>query len=65
MLFAYVAQWFTDGLLRSDRSVPGKDERDITRNESTHEVDLAQLYGLNDRDHARCCAIPREPMLLA
>ncbi len=47
VLFAYVAQWFTDGFLRSDRSIVGKDERDITRNESTHEVDLAQLYGLN------------------
>ncbi len=64
VLFAYLAQWFTDGFLRSDRSVEGKDERDITRNESTHEVDLAQLYGLTpevtntlrDRD---------QPMLLA
>ncbi len=46
VLFAYVAQWFTDGFLRSDRSVEGKDERDITKNESTHEIDLAQLYGL-------------------
>ncbi len=64
VLFAYMAQWFTDGFLRSDRSVEGKDERDITKNESTHEVDLAQLYGLTpevtdalrDRD---------QPMLLA
>jgi prostaglandin-endoperoxide synthase 2 len=64
VLFAYVAQWFTDGFLRSDRSVEGKDERDITKNESTHEIDLAQLYGstpevtamLRDRD---------QPMLLA
>lgn len=52
VLFAYVAQWFTDGFLRSDRSVLDdktgeiKDRRDITKNESTHEVDLAQLYGL-------------------
>ena len=46
VLFAYVAQWFTDGFLRSDRSVVGKDKRDIRRNESSHEVDLAQVYGL-------------------
>lgn len=46
VLFAYVAQWFTDGFLRSDRS-RDTDTRDIRRNESTHEVDLAQLYGLN------------------
>jgi prostaglandin-endoperoxide synthase 2 len=45
VLFAYVAQWFTDGFLRSDRSV-NKPKRDIRRNESTHEVDMAQLYGL-------------------
>ena len=45
VLFAYVAQWFTDGFLRSKR-VPDK-HRDIHHNESTHEVDLTQLYGLN------------------
>jgi prostaglandin-endoperoxide synthase 2 len=69
VLFAYVAQWFTDGLLRSDRSVPGKDVRDIRRNESTHEVDIAQLYGLNDattqllRDRGEpiCLAYQGEP----
>ena len=49
VLFAYVAQWFTDGFLRSDRSATGE-ERDIRRNESTHEIDLAQLYGLNACD---------------
>jgi len=64
VLFAYVAQWFTDGLLRSDRSVPGKDVRDIRRNESTHEVDIAQLYGLNDAT-TQMLRDPREPMLLA
>jgi len=44
VLFAYVAQWFTDGFLRSRRATP---YRDIHHNESTHEVDLTQLYGLN------------------
>jgi prostaglandin-endoperoxide synthase 2 len=62
MLFAYFAQWFTDGVLRSDRSVIDpkskkiKEPRDITKNESTHEVDLAQLYGLTatDGEMLRC-----------
>ena len=43
LLFPYFAQWFTDGFLRSDRSEP----RDPRRNESNHEIDLSQLYGLN------------------
>ena len=64
VLFAYVAQWFTDGFLRSDRSVVGKDERDIRRNESTHEVDLAQLYGLTD-NITDCLRDPDNRMLLA
>lgn len=42
LLFPYFAQWFTDGFLRSDRSEP----RDPRRNESNHEIDLMQLYGL-------------------
>ncbi len=62
MLFAYFAQWFTDGILRSDRSVidPAtnkiKEPRDIAKNESTHEVDLAQVYGLTaaDGEALRC-----------
>jgi prostaglandin-endoperoxide synthase 2 len=64
VLFAYFAQWFTDGFLRSDRSVKGKDERDITKNESTHEIDLAQLYGLSPEvtKTLRDCD---QPMLLA
>jgi prostaglandin-endoperoxide synthase 2 len=63
VLFAYVAQWFTDGFLRSDRSAQG-DKRDIRRNESTHEVDLAQLYGLNE-DVTRMLRDAEQPMLLA
>jgi prostaglandin-endoperoxide synthase 2 len=63
VLFAYVAQWFTDGFLRSDRSAQG-DKRDIRRNESTHEVDLAQLYGLNE-GVTKMLRDAEQPMLLA
>ena len=42
VLFAYFAQWFTDGFLRSDRS-PRPDPR---KNNSSHEIDLCQIYGL-------------------
>ena len=47
VLFAYMAQWFTDGFLRTKRptSVDDTKPRDISRNISTHEVDLCQLYG--------------------
>ncbi|MGH2841494.1 MAG: peroxidase family protein, partial [Solirubrobacteraceae bacterium] len=58
VLFAYVAQWFTDGFLRSTRE-EGAELRDITRNESTHEVDLTQLYGLNS-DITEMLRTPRE-----
>ena len=42
VLFAYFAQWFTDGFLRSDRHP----ERDPRRNDSRHEIDLLPLYGV-------------------
>lgn len=42
VLFSYFAQWFTDGFLRSDRSVPA----DPRKNDSNHEIDLMQIYGL-------------------
>ncbi|MER7133823.1 peroxidase family protein [Streptosporangium saharense] len=42
VLFAYFAQWFTDGFLRGDSNVP----RDPRRNTSNHHIDLNQLYGL-------------------
>lgn len=64
VLFAYVAQWFTDGFLRSDRKNVDNDVRDIRRNESTHEVDLAQLYGLDDTE-TNILRDKRNPMLLA
>lgn len=38
LLFAYFAQWFTDGFLRTDRSNPLK-------NHSNHDIDLTPLYG--------------------
>lgn len=46
LLFAFFAQWFTDGFLRSARNVRSGVSRDTRRNESPHEIDLCQLYGL-------------------
>ncbi|RAY10999.1 heme peroxidase [Actinomadura craniellae] len=43
VLFAYFAQWFTDGFLRSDVSEP----RDPRRSTSNHHIDLNPLYGLD------------------
>ncbi|GAA3149055.1 peroxidase family protein [Nonomuraea roseoviolacea] len=43
VLFAYFAQWFTDGFLRGDVNVP----RDPRKNSSNHHIDLNQLYGLH------------------
>ena len=40
LLFPYFAQWFTDGFLAAD-------EVDRRCNNSRHEIDLSQLYGLN------------------
>ncbi|WP_424533298.1 peroxidase family protein [Sphaerisporangium viridialbum] len=45
VLFAYFAQWFTDGFLRGDTNVP----RDPRKNSSNHHIDLNQLYGLDAR----------------
>jgi prostaglandin-endoperoxide synthase 2 len=52
VLFTFFAQWFTDGILRTERSVRlDADNKPILRNtrknESNHDIDLAQLYGLN------------------
>ncbi|MEA2192085.1 MAG: prostaglandin-endoperoxide synthase 2 [Solirubrobacteraceae bacterium] len=46
VLFAYFAQWFTDGFLRSKRPDKPGDPRDLTRNQSNPDVDLTQLYGV-------------------
>jgi prostaglandin-endoperoxide synthase 2 len=42
VMFAYFAEWFTDGFLRSDR----RPERDPKRNDTNHEIDLTPLYGV-------------------
>ena len=51
VLFPYFAEWFVDGFLRSERPYPdpvtGAPGRDPARNESNHEIDLIQIYGLN------------------
>ncbi len=47
MLFTCFAQWFTDGFLRTNRSAAPGMPRDTRKNESNHEIDLAELYGLN------------------
>ena len=52
VLFPYFAEWFVDGFLRSERPYrdpeTGQVRRDPARNESNHEIDLIQIYGLND-----------------
>ncbi|MBW8485430.1 peroxidase family protein [Actinomadura parmotrematis] len=42
VLFAYFAQWFTDGFLRGESTEP----RDPRRSTSNHHIDLNTLYGL-------------------
>ena len=53
VLFPYFAAWFVDGFLRSERPKPdpdtGEPRRDVAKNESNHEIDLIQIYGLNDQ----------------
>ncbi len=41
VLFSMFAQWFTDSFLRTDPFDPA-------RNTSNHEIDLCQIYGLNE-----------------
>ena len=52
VLFPYFAAWFVDGFLRSERLHPdpetGEPTRDAAKNESNHEIDLIQIYGLDD-----------------
>jgi prostaglandin-endoperoxide synthase 2 len=52
VLFPYFAQWFVDGFLRSERPwrdpETGEVRRDPAKNESNHEIDLIQIYGLDD-----------------
>lgn len=46
VLFMFFAQWFTDSVLRID-------PKDRRRNTSNHDVDLCQIYGLNEQE-TRC-----------
>lgn len=46
VLFPYFAQWFTDGFLRSERPEDPNQRRDVRKNQSAHNIDLSQLYGL-------------------
>jgi prostaglandin-endoperoxide synthase 2 len=52
VLFPYFAEWFVDGFLRSERPYrdpeTGEMRRDPARNESNHEIDMIQIYGLDD-----------------
>lgn len=45
VLFSYFAAWFTDGFLRSDRTPPPNGPNP-GKNDSNHEIDLMQVYGL-------------------
>ncbi|MEO6627475.1 MAG: peroxidase family protein [Aquihabitans sp.] len=47
VLFSYFAAWFTDGFLRSDRTPPPHGP-DAAKNDSNHEIDLMQIYGLTE-----------------
>ncbi|MDP9843821.1 peroxidase family protein [Streptosporangium lutulentum] len=49
VLFAYFAQWFTDGFVRGDSTAP----RDPAVNTSPHDIDLNQVYGLTPAVTAR------------
>jgi prostaglandin-endoperoxide synthase 2 len=49
VMLPYFAQWFTDGFLRSERPGPDGSRPDPRRNESTHDVDLCQIYGVTAR----------------
>jgi prostaglandin-endoperoxide synthase 2 len=41
-MFPYFVQWFTDSFLRTDRL-------DQRRNSSNHQIDLCNVYGLNEK----------------
>ena len=49
VLFAHFAQWFTDGLLRTDREALAQNPP-LLKNTSNHDIDLCNLYGLK-REH--------------
>ncbi|MCD0462377.1 peroxidase family protein [Roseiconus lacunae] len=51
LLFTNFAQWFTDGFLRTYRD--DNDPQAFRRNTSNHEIDLCQIYGLNQKQTAQ------------
>ncbi|MEO3428829.1 peroxidase family protein [Pelagibius sp. CAU 1746] len=50
LLFPFFAQWFTDSFLRTKWKKP--DEQDFSENESNHEIDLCQIYGITEAQTA-------------
>ncbi len=46
LLFPFFAQWFTDSFLRT-KFKPAADQ-DFRENESNHEIDLCQIYGMRE-----------------
>ena len=45
LLFPFFAQWFTDSFLRTKWKEP--ERQDFAENESNHEIDLCQIYGIS------------------
>jgi prostaglandin-endoperoxide synthase 2 len=45
VLFSFFAQWFTDGFLRTSRDLGPDGVRNTLKTDSSHEIDLSQLYG--------------------
>jgi prostaglandin-endoperoxide synthase 2 len=50
LLFPFFAQWFTDSFLRTKWKEP--EEQDFAENESNHEIDLCQIYGMGEEQTA-------------
>jgi prostaglandin-endoperoxide synthase 2 len=46
LLFPFFAQWFTDSFLRTQWKPAA--EQDFAHTESNHEIDLCQIYGINE-----------------
>jgi prostaglandin-endoperoxide synthase 2 len=46
LLFPFFAQWFTDSFLRTKWKRP--EVQDFAENESNHEIDLCQIYGITE-----------------
>src|SRR3546814_17604821 len=45
VLFPFFAQWFIDSFLRTRWKEP--ERQDFAENESNHEIDLCQIYGIS------------------